>query len=220
MKKKIKKSLNKARFILYKETKHDPKDHAWSFFGGFLGLSAIGLLQNLFHTDGNTDILFLIGAFGATSVLLFGNPHSPLAQPRNLFVGSLLSAAIGVTVHKLFYIEALLWFSPALAVSLAILAMQYTKTLHPPGGAIALIANIGSDEIKEMGYFYIFNPILTGILILFILALFFNNLSKNRIYPYQQVKARTFSYQEKIMFWKKQRSLPYQSNSQPQENPR
>ncbi|MFC0263171.1 HPP family protein [Fontibacter flavus] len=199
--KKLKKTLQKARYIVYRETRHNPTDNAWSFFGGFLGLSAIGLLQNLFHTDGNTDILFLIGAFGATSVILFGNPHSPFAQPRNLFFGSLISAAIGVTVYNLFYIESLLWFSPALAVSLAILAMQYTKTLHPPGGAIALIANIGSDEIKSMGYFYLINPILTGIIILFIMSLLFNNLSKNRIYPYREIEIRAVKYWDKIKFW-------------------
>lgn len=200
-KKKLRKTLRKARFIVYKETRHNPTDNAWSFFGGFLGLSSIGLLQNVFHTEGNTDILFLIGAFGATSVLVFGAPHSPLAQPRNLFLGSIISAAIGVTVYKLFYIESQLWFSPALAVSLAILAMQYTKTLHPPGGAIALIANIGSDEIKSMGYFYVINPILTGILILFVMALLFNNLSRNRMYPYKEIETGNTKYWQKIRFW-------------------
>ncbi|MCC5929087.1 MAG: HPP family protein [Cyclobacteriaceae bacterium] len=202
-KKKLKKTLRKARYIVYKETRHNPTDNAWSFFGGFIGLSAIGLLQKAFHTEDNTDILFLIGAFGATSVLLFGTPHSPLAQPRNLFLGSIISAVIGVTVYQLFYIDSLLWFSPALAVSLSILAMQYTKTLHPPGGAIALIANIGSEEIKSMGYFYVINPILTGIVILFVMSLLFNNLSKNRIYPYKEAEIRSMKYWEKILFWKK-----------------
>ncbi|AFL84578.1 CBS-domain-containing membrane protein [Belliella baltica DSM 15883] len=203
-KKKLKKSFQKARYIVYKETRHNPRDNAWSFFGGFLGLSTIGILQGLFHTDDNSDILFLIGAFGATSVILFGNPHGPFAQPRNLFLGSLISAVIGVTVYKFFYIESMIWFSPALSVSLAILAMQYTKTLHPPGGAIALIANIGSDEIKSMGYFYVINPILTGIIILFVMAILFNNLSKNRVYPYRDEEIRPLKYGEKVYFWKKE----------------
>ncbi|MGY6544638.1 MAG: HPP family protein, partial [Cyclobacteriaceae bacterium] len=87
---------------------------------------------------------------------------------------------------------------------LAILAMQYTKTLHPPGGAIALIANIGSDEIKSMGYFYVINPILTGIIILFVMAILFNNLSKNRVYPYRDEEIRPLKYGEKVYFWKKE----------------
>ncbi|MCC5937934.1 MAG: HPP family protein [Lunatimonas sp.] len=200
--KKIKRGFRKARLIVYKETSHNPIDNLWAVSGSFLGIASIGLLQELFHQTDNQDILFLIGAFGATSVLLFGATNSPLAQPRNLIFGSLLSAVIGVTVYKLFYMEAYIWLSPALAVSLSILAMLYTKTLHPPGGAIALISNIGSEEIKGMGYFYVVNPVFTGIAILFVVALLFNNISKNRIYPYREVKIRKMSYLEKLAFWK------------------
>lgn len=200
--KKIKKGIRKARLIVYKETSHNPIDNLWAVSGSFLGICAIGLLQEAFHRTANQDILFLIGAFGATSVLLFGATNSPLAQPRNLVFGSLISAVIGVTVYKLFYLEAYIWLSPAIAVSMSILAMLYTKTLHPPGGAIALIANIGSDEITGMGYFYVINPVLTGISILLLVAILFNNLSKNRIYPYREVKIRKMTYTEKIAFWR------------------
>jgi CBS-domain-containing membrane protein len=50
--------------------------------------------------------------------------------------------------------------------------MQVTKTLHPPGGATALIAIIGSEKIKSLGYLYVISPILSGILILIMVALF------------------------------------------------
>ncbi len=155
---------------MYKETSHNPLDNLWAFSGSLLALCSIGLLQILFKKDGNQDFLFLIGAFGATSVLMFGAPNSPLAQPRNMIFGSLFSAIIGVSVYKLFSTSEFIWLTPALAVSLSILAMQYTKTLHPPGGAIALIANIGSSEIKEMSYFYVINPVLTIVVILFIVG--------------------------------------------------
>ncbi|MDN3688556.1 HPP family protein [Cyclobacterium jeungdonense] len=200
--KKFKKRLRKARYIIYKETSHNPIDNLWAFFGSLLALSGIGLLQILFSNDENQDFLFLIGAFGATSVLLFGAPNSPLAQPRNMIFGSLISAIIGVTVYRLFDSSDVIWLTPALAVSLSILAMQYTKTLHPPGGAIALIANIGSSEIREMGYFYVINPVLTGVMILFIVALIFNNISKNRIYPYRNVTIRKLGYFQKILYWR------------------
>ncbi len=200
---KIKRGLRKARMIAYRETSHNPIDNLWAFVGSFLGLSSIGLMQNVFHTVGNVDALFLIGAFGASSVLLFGMTNSPAAQPRKLIFGSLISALIGVSVYKLFSSTEYIWISPALAVSLAILAMQYTKTLHPPGGAIALIANIGSEEIRQMGYFYVINPILTGILALFISSVLINNLSKNRLYPFWDVNIRELSYWDKIQFWKR-----------------
>ncbi|MDO9551532.1 HPP family protein [Rhodonellum sp.] len=200
--KKLEKGFRKARFIVYKETSHNPIDNLWAFFGSLLALSGIGLLQIGSNMDGTQDYLFLIGAFGATSVLLFGAPNSPLAQPRNMIFGSLLSAIIGVTVYALFHNIGYFWFSSGLAVSLSILAMQFTKTLHPPGGAIALIANIGSTEIKEMGYWYVVNPVLTGVLLLFSIALVFNNISKNRIYPYREVNIRKLSYMQKVLFWR------------------
>ncbi len=202
MAKKIKRGFRKARYIVYRETSHNPTDNLWAFFGSLLGLSTIGILQEVSFRGSESDILFLIGAFGATSVLLFGVTNSPLAQPRNLIFGSLISAIIGVTIYQWFYSETHAWLSPALAVAMAILAMQYTKTLHPPGGAIALIANIGSSEIKSMGYYYVINPVMTGVAILFILAIFFNNLSKNRIYPYRNINPRIISYRQKIRFWK------------------
>ncbi|MEB2785339.1 HPP family protein [Algoriphagus persicinus] len=122
-------------------------------------------MQNVFYAIGDLDALFLIGAFGASSVLLFGMTNSPASQPRKLIFGSLNSVFMCVTAYKLFSSTEYIWISPALAVSFSILVIQFTKTLHPPGGAIALIANIGSEEVREMGYFYVINPLLTGELI-------------------------------------------------------
>ena len=95
--------------------------------------------------------------------------------------GHLVSAIIGVTVQKL--IPDILWISAPLAVSLSIVFMQITKTLHPPGGATALIAVTGSAAIKKMGYFYVISPVLSGVLMLLLVAIIFNNMTSNRIYP-------------------------------------
>ena len=77
----------------------------------------------------------------------------------------------------------LIWVAAPLAVSLSIVLMQITKTLHPPGGATALIAIAGSDKIKELGYFYVISPVLFGAIILLITALIFNNIPSKRHYP-------------------------------------
>jgi len=61
--------------------------------------------------------------------------------------------------------------------------MRITKTLHPPGGATALIANIGSVKIQALGYFYILSPVLTGVIILFLVAMICNNATSHRSYP-------------------------------------
>ncbi len=177
--KKIKYNYRKARYVLYKETLIDTKEHILTFLGAFAGIGLVGFINSRYFVL--NDNLFLIGSFGASSVLIYGVINSPLAQPRNLIGGHLICAVIGVTVHKIIPDE--IWLASALAVALSIVAMQITKTLHPPGGATALIANIGSEKIKALGYVYVLSPVLTGVMILFVVALIFNNISKSRSYP-------------------------------------
>lgn len=175
----IKRSYRKTRYILYKETLIDFKEHFWAFIGSFIGIGIIAYLQsqNLPHSD----VVYLIGSFGASSVLVYGVIQSPLAQPRNLIGGHFVSAIIGVTVQK--FAPDIIYITAPLAVSSAIVLMQITKTLHPPGGATALIAVTGSETIKNLGYWYVLSPVLLGAMILLIIALFFNNVTSNRQYP-------------------------------------
>jgi len=179
MKKRIRRHIRTARYIVYKETLIDAKEHLWTFLGSFVGIAAIGLLNSSAFTS--LDNVFLIGSFGASAVLVYGIINSPLAQPRNLIGGHLVCAFVGVTIHKLLPGE--LWLSSALSVSLSIVAMQITKTLHPPGGATALIANIGSPKIIALGYWYLLSPVLSGVTILLLIAIFFNNRTSHRSYP-------------------------------------
>ena len=76
-----------------------------------------------------------------------------------------------------------MWLAGAVAVATAIAVMHLTKTLHPPGGATALIAVIGSDEIHNLGYLYALVPAGLGALIMLVVALLINNIPKNRRYP-------------------------------------
>ena len=179
MRRRFKKHIRLARYVVYKETLVDFKDHFWTFIGAFAGIAFIGLINKLQFAE--TDNIFLIGSFGASCVLIYGIPNSPLAQPRNLLGGHMISAVIGVTVHYIIPNE--LWLASALAVSLSIVAMQMTKTLHPPGGATALIANIGTEKIKSLGYLYVLSPVFTGAFILLIVAILINNRAAHRNYP-------------------------------------
>ncbi|MUV04702.1 HPP family protein [Flavobacterium rakeshii] len=177
--KRIKRTYRKTRYVLYRETLVDFREHIWAFIGSFIGLGIIAYLQYGLLTD--TDLAFLIGSFGASCVLVYGVIESPLAQPRNLVGGHVVSAIIGVSVQKVF--PDLLWIAAPLAVSLSIVVMQITKTLHPPGGATALIAATASPKIKALGYMFVFSPVLTGCFILLFVALIFNNLTSKRQYP-------------------------------------
>ena len=184
--KQLKRNYRKARYVVYKETLIDHKEHFWAFLGSFIGLGSIAFLQ--YRAFPQQDLVFLIGSFGASCVLVYGVIQSPLAQPRNLIGGHVISAIIGVTVQK--FLPDVLWLSAPLAVSFSIVFMQITKTLHPPGGATALIAVTGSPEIKALGYSYVFTPVLSGAAILLAAALIFNNMTKNRQYPSAQAAAR------------------------------
>ncbi len=154
----------------------------WSWLGAFTGIYLVSIISKLSPFDA-LNSLFLVGSFGASAVLIYGSPDADFAQPRNVLGGHIISAFIGVSVFKFIPFEVALL--GALAVSFSIVAMHFTRTLHPPGGATALIAVIGSSEVHNMGYIFVLTPIATGAIILLVTALLVNNLSKNpkRHYP-------------------------------------
>lgn len=151
----------------------------WSWLGSFLGIAAVGFIH--FRLLDRTAFMMLIASFGASAVLIYGAVRSPLAQPRNLIGGHVLSAAVGVATFQ--FLGGIPWLAGALAVSTAIALMHLTKTLHPPGGATALIAVIGGDAIHRLGYFYILMPVGLGAVVMLVVALLFNNIAPNRRYP-------------------------------------
>ena len=151
----------------------------WSWAGAFIGIGAVGWLNQRFFTG--TDLTLVIGSLGASAVLLYGAVRSPLAQPRNLIGGHLLSALVGVASWKLLHADP--WLAQAVAVATAIALMHLTKTLHPPGGATALIAVIGSDQVHALGFLYVLVPATLGPLILLVVALLVNNIPRTRRYP-------------------------------------
>jgi len=157
-------------------------DIIWSWIGAFLGILLVAMLGH-YSEFVSVDSLFLIGSFGASAVLAYGAPAADFSQPRNLVGGHVVSAIVGVTVFIVIG-EASSVASSA-AVSLAIAAMHVTRTLHPPGGATALIAVIGGEKVHSLGYRYVLCPVLVGALLMLLVALLVNNLSTNpkRHYP-------------------------------------
>lgn len=195
---KLKRTLRVSKYIIYKETLVDYKEHFWSFVGAFVGIGLIAFIQSKYLID--QENLLLIGSFGASSVLIYGEIQSPLAQPRNLIGGHVISAFIGVTMFKLF--PDTVWLTASLSVALSIVLMQFTKTMHPPGGATALIAVIGTEKVKALGYLYVLFPVFTGTIILLLVALFFNNITPHRQYPVKPMNR--YSFLKKIKKMKKQ----------------
>lgn len=151
----------------------------WSWVGAVIGIALVGLI----HAEmvDQTGQALLIGSFGATAVLVYGAIRSPLAQPRNVLGGHVLSAIIGVCAQQV--LGETPWLAAAVAVATAIAAMHLTKTLHPPGGATALIAVIGGDSVHSLGYMYALVPAGLGAVVLLLVALVVNNIPRGRRYP-------------------------------------
>ncbi|MEG1610946.1 MAG: HPP family protein [Bilophila sp.] len=150
---------------------------AW--IGGFVGIAAVAFLH--FRVLDTVGLQLITGSFGSSAVLLFGAIKSPLAQPRNLLGGHLLSALVGVVCYQL--VGDIPWLASSLAVATAIVLMQITKTLHPPGGATALIAVIGGDSVHQLGFLFVLAPVTIGAVVMLAVALVVNNIPRNRQYP-------------------------------------
>lgn len=123
---------------------------------------------------------WFIAPMGASAVLLYAVPSSPLAQPWSVLLGNTLSACIGVLCVLCFGVS---WLSGALAVSLAIMAMAVTRSLHPPGGAVALTAVLGGPAIQALGWRYPLVPVLLDSILMVLIAIVLNQLL-NRRYPH------------------------------------
>lgn len=141
----------------------------WSWFGSFLAIVITAYLTV------KTNSPLLMAPFGATSVLIFGVPDSPLAQPRNVIGGNILAALVSLTILHF------LGSSPVamgMAVSVAIGIMQLTGTVHPPSGAVALVV-----MMTKPNWQFLITPTFEGSMILVLCAVIFNNLAEERTYP-------------------------------------
>jgi len=147
---------------------------AW--VGSFLG---IGLVATLVEALPTLHLL-IIGSFGASAVLLYGAPRAPFSQPRNLMGGHLISAAVGVACYR--YLPDIAILQEATAVATAVALMLATHTVHPPGGATALIAVIGPAPVYALGWGYLF-LVLAGALVMLVVAVVVNNLLEPGSYP-------------------------------------
>ncbi|WP_085904013.1 HPP family protein [Kiloniella majae] len=141
----------------------------WSWLGALVAIGAIAWLSD------QAGAPFFMAPFGASCVLVFGVPNSPLAQPRSLVLGHLIAALVGLLALETLGVN---WFALGVAVATAIALMQLTRTLHAPAGATPLVIMLeGAD------WTFIFTPVFSGALVILCVGLITNNLSRNRSYP-------------------------------------
>ena len=150
-------------------------------FGAFLGLLATGLVAILF-APGTGLALYLIAPFGATSVLVFAAPNSPLAQPWPAIMGNTSSALVAILVCRLL---ADPFISVPLSVGAAILVMAMLRATHPPGGAVAMTVALGAEKILPQGLGFAVLPVAAGTITLVAVAAIYAPLTGRR-YPFRQ----------------------------------
>lgn len=153
--------------------------------GAVAGLIIAGLFVLSPAVDSQLG-LYLIAPFGASSVLLFAVPNSPLAQPWAAIVGNTVAALIGVAVCLHVADPAL---RIAVAVGLAITATILCRALHPPAGAVAMTAAMSPDAIADLGYRFAVTPVAAGTVLLVVVAAVYARLTGRR-YPMRQVDDR------------------------------
>lgn len=143
---------------------------------------AIGLTIGISAHSGvdSSAQLLIISSMGASAVLLFAVPHGALSQPWPVFGGHMISALIGITCVRLLPADLI---TAGLAVGLAVGAMYYLRCIHPPGGASALTAVVGGNQIIDMGYSFLFYPLLLNVAAILLIAVGFNYLFAWRRYP-------------------------------------
>lgn len=148
--------------------------------GALLGILITGLVGSL-AIGLDPALPALIAPMGASAVLLFAVPASPLAQPWSILGGNTVAAIVGVSVSLLVPDP---FVAAALAISIAIGLMMTLRCLHPPSGAIALTAVLGGPAIHDLGYAFVIWPVLGNSMALLALALIFNNVTGRR-YPHR-----------------------------------
>jgi CBS-domain-containing membrane protein len=136
--------------------------------GGTTGMLLVYFLYE--HMLPHSSHLLIAASIGSTAVLLFGIPHGPLSKPWPVIGGHLVSATIGVTCYKVFHQPMV---ASACAVGFSLAGMLYLRCMHPPGGATALFAVIGGAPVHQLGYDFVFFPIvITTVLLLLFVSLY------------------------------------------------
>nr|WP_249225700.1 HPP family protein [Tardiphaga alba] len=148
--------------------------------GALVGIALTALICRFVLGD-HTSLPLIVAPLGASAVLLFAVPASPLAQPWSIIGGNTISALIGVIIAHFVHDQIL---AIGFGVSIAIAAMSFARCLHPPGGATALTAIIGGPAVTSAGFLFPFIPVGLNSLLLVALGLLFHKLSRHT-YPHR-----------------------------------
>lgn len=149
--------------------------------GAGLGIALAGWIGLLFVDASGLLYPLLVAPLGASAVLVFAIPASPLAQPWPVIGGDLISALVGLAAGMLLVDPVI---SAAVGVCIAIAVMTIARCLHPPGGACALLCALGATSAEGWDFSYLI-PIAANVLMLVLVGWLYNNLTGHR-WPHVQ----------------------------------
>lgn len=158
------------------------RDRLFACIGALIGVALTSVVSAM-ALDGSALLPLLVAPIGASAVLVFAVPASPLAQPWSVLGGNVVSALVGVTAARFVPIP---YLAVGVAVGGAILAMSLLRCLHPPGGAAALTAVIGGHAVLGAGYAFPFVPVAINSLILILTGIAFHRASGHS-YPHRAI---------------------------------
>lgn len=159
------------------------RDRLVACVGALIGIGLTGLVCSRW-APGPGSLPLLVAPMGASAVLLFAVPASPLAQPWPMIGGNMVSALVGVaTAQALGHGSA----AAGIAVSAAIVMMSVLRCLHPPGGACALLPVIGGPAVVAQGYGFALAPVGLNSIMLLLVAFAFHRFSGHS-YPHRAAK--------------------------------
>jgi CBS domain-containing membrane protein len=164
------------------------RDRVIACLGALVGICVTYLLCRLTLGSFAGDVVhlpFLVAPMGATAVLLFAVPASPLAQPWPIIGGNTISAGIGILV-ALVVREPIL--AAGIAVALAIAVMSLCRCLHPPGGAAALLAVLGGHNVTDAGLLFALDPVAINAVLITLVGLGYHRILKHN-YPHKPLPA-------------------------------
>jgi CBS-domain-containing membrane protein len=139
------------------------------------GVGAAGCITGLSFLSSQSDALWLMAPFGATMVILFGLPTSPLAQPRNIIAGHVITAAVGLVMAHFFGVHE---WTLGLAVGLSVIAMMLTNTIHPPAGANPLLIMLAGEN-----WHFLITPVASGALVIVGFGYLYHRSISGQQYP-------------------------------------
>ncbi|MFK4444064.1 CBS domain-containing membrane protein [Caballeronia udeis] len=156
-----------------------------SCLGALIGISFTAGVMHVFLGD-HALIPLLVAPMGASAVLLFAVPASPLAQPWSIIGGNMMSAFIGVACAT--WIANPIDAAP-IAVAMSIGAMFAFRCVHPPSGAVALTAVLGGPAVHALGFGFVFAPVAAQSFALLGVGIVFHAATGHR-YPHAARSAR------------------------------